>query len=114
MIFFSAVLLIQNIRPSPPADDSPDTASGEKITVDLRKFLLTIISSGLLVAGIAYLGFELAAFVFLFFILGQRTNRWIWALITSVIAVGIMYFVFVIILNVRLPLLFLPSYLNIF
>lgn len=111
--FFAVVLLFQKI-PNSGSGGGESAVDGGEPNTDLRQFFLTFLFSGLLIAGIAYVGFEPAAFAFLFGILGWRTKRWPWAFVTSLIAILIMYFVFVIVLNVRLPLLFLPPYLDIF
>jgi len=73
---------------------------------------VTVISVLALIAGMAFVGFEPAAFGFLFILLGWRTGRWVWAAITSIIAVGLMYLAFVALLKVHLPMLFLPKYLT--
>ena len=112
--FFAVVLLFQNISILRPRGESERAAESGVTSEGLRQFFMTFVFSGLLIAGIAFVGFEPAAFVFLFGILGWRTKRWLWAFVTSAIAIPIMYFVFVIVLNVRLPLLFLPPYLDIF
>lgn len=111
---FSVILLIQRIkeiRRLPPAKDLP--VDNEKVvSIDVKQFLLAFLFSGAVVAGIGYFGFEPAAFVFLFVLLGWRTGRWLWAFVTSVVAVGVMYLLFVPLLTVRLPLMFLPEYLD--
>ncbi len=112
--FFAVVLLFQNISISGSQSRSESSVDGGVTNSGFRQFFLTFLFSGLLIAGIAFVGFEPAAFAFLFGILGWRTKRWLWAFVTSAIAIPIMYFVFVIVLNVRLPLLFLPPYLDIF
>jgi hypothetical protein len=112
--FFAIVLLFQKNSTSRSQGGSEHSVDGGVTYAGPRQFFLTFVFSGLLIAGIAFVGFEPAAFAFLFGILGWRTKRWLWAFVTSAIAILIMYFVFVIVLNVRLPLLFLPPYLNIF
>lgn len=112
--FFAIVLLFQKISISGRRDESESPVDGGVASAGLRQFFLTFVLSGLLVAGIAFVGFEPAGFAFLFGILGWRTKRWLWAFVTSAIAIPIIYLVFVIALNVRLPLLFLPPYLDIF
>lgn len=118
MFLFSVILLLQKVRAprqAKTADEAPDQApKATTVTFDLNQLFLTVIYSGLLVAGIAFVGFEVSAFVFLLYILGRRTGRWVWSVITSLIAVAAMYFAFVILLQVRLPMTFLPTYLNIF
>lgn len=113
ILFFSVVLLIQTLR-TYHSNKKVNGGAGSIIEVDVVQFLIAIVCSGALVFCIAYLKFEIAGFAFLVTLLGMRTQRWIWAVSTSVIAVLIMYFVFVVVLKVRLPLLFLPEYLSIF
>jgi len=112
--FFAIVLFVQNIKNSGARDARDESADDSVAYAGVNQFLLTFLFSGLLVAGIAFIGFEPSAFAFLFGILGWRTKRWLWALVTSAISIPIIYFLFVIVLNVRLPLLFLPPYMDLF
>lgn len=108
LFLFSIILLIQRYRAwrrNSVADDE-DTI----VSINLTQFLLAFSFSGALVAGINYVGFEPATFLFLFILLGWRTGRWMWSFIVSVLSVGFMYLLFVAVLTVRLPLLFLPKY----
>lgn len=117
VFFFSMILLVQRVAALRKAKSDREVINAidnGKISIDVTQFFVALLFSGLLVGSMAFIGYELAAFGFLFALLGWRTRRWLWALITSVIAVAIMYFVFVVVLTVRLPLLFLPKYLNIF
>lgn len=118
IFIFSIVLLIQRLmalRKTPARDRGAETAGGDRmVRIDLAKFFQALAFSGAAVAGIGIVGFEPAAFVFLFAMLGWRTGRWVWAFVVSVVSVGIMYILFVPLLTVRLPLLFLPTHLNIF
>ncbi len=114
VFFFSLVLMFQKFRTTKPAGERGRAVGLSPRSPEVLRFFAILLYSGLLVAGIAYVGFETAAFVFLFGILWWRTRRWVWAFVTSAVAVPIMYFVFVIVLNVRLPLQFLPDYLDIF
>ena len=108
IIVFSLILLIQTyITRKISTKRSPET-----ITIDLFKLFITVLTSGLLVAGIDYIGFEIASFLFLFLMLYYRTNRVFWSFFTGAVTIIALYFIFVIILKVRLPLLFFPNYIG--
>ncbi|MFY0615242.1 MAG: tripartite tricarboxylate transporter TctB family protein [Hyphomicrobiaceae bacterium] len=111
VLLFSLVLLVQSATKFrlTEADQSALT-----VTIDLGQFIITIVLSGLMVAGLGYVGFEVSAFAFLIVLLGMRTSRWLWSVVVSAISVAIMYLVFVIALQVRLPLTFLPYHLDFF
>lgn len=112
MLVFAMLLLVQTVlgrrRQRAVAGEDPI------IKVKVAEFLQTVLGSGLFVAGIAWIGFEAPAFVFLFVYLGVRTGRWGRSAIIAAIAVVIMWFFFIILLRVRMPLLLLPEYLPIF
>ena len=65
-----------------------------------------------LLLGMHYIGSELSFFAFLFILLGMRTKRWVWSFVISVISSAVIYIVFVALLNVHLPVLFLPKYIT--
>ncbi len=111
IFFFSIILLIQRYREW--RNEHKKAEDDVVVTVDLSQFILAFVFSGAVVAGINYIGFEPATFAFLFILLGWRTGRWLWAFLASIVAVAVMYIVFVPILTVRLPLLFLPKYLDV-
>lgn len=111
MFVFGVILLIQSVRGS-KAEQISDDVAPPKVTIELSGFVLTLFYSALLVAGIWFASFEISAFAFLTYMLGIRTGRWPWSVITSIIAIAAMYVLFVLVLQVRLPLLFLPSYIN--
>ncbi|MFC1666030.1 tripartite tricarboxylate transporter TctB family protein [Pseudomonadota bacterium] len=114
IFLFSILLLAQKFIALRRAQIEKRATETESISIDVTQFFIALVFSGLLVGCMAVIGYELAAFGFLFALLGWRTGRWLWALLTSLIAVGVMYLVFVVVLTVRLPLLFLPKYLSIF
>lgn len=106
LILFGVILVIQRLRGRTPDDDSTNT-----VDVDVASFTVTVGSVLGLILVMDYVGFEPAAVAFLFILLGWRTGRWIWALITSVVAMLLMYLTFVALLKVQLPMLFLPKYI---
>lgn len=112
IFIFGLVLLINSVR-AVKAEAGGERQTKQTVSIDLWQFAATFFYSILLIAGIGYAGFELSTFAFLLFLLGRRSNRWVWAVITSVISVAIMYLVFIIVLKVRLPLMFLPNYIEI-
>lgn len=111
IFLFGLILLIRRLRSGRPREDDPDGSMNTGAVIDLASFGVTTLSVLALIAGMATVGFEPAAFGFLFILLGWRTGRWVWAGITSVIAVALMYLTFVALLKVHLPMLFLPKYI---
>jgi hypothetical protein len=116
MSVFAVLLLIQHVakgkrRTGKEAD--AQTVQAKHVSIDLVQFCVALFFSGAVVAGMHFIGFEAATFAFLFILLGWRTRRWFWVLITALISTGLMYLVFVTVLKVRLPLVFLPKYLTI-
>lgn len=107
MLVFSAILVIQRLRRR-KQDDIENSAT---VGVDVSSFIVTVVSVLGLILVMDYVGFEPAAVGFLFILLGWRTGRWVWALATSVIAMLLMYAIFVALLKVQLPMLFLPKYI---
>lgn len=107
MLLFGIILVVQRLRAREP-DNGDATAS---VAIDLSSFSVTVASVLGLILVMDYVGFEVAAVAFLFILLGWRTGRWVWALITSVVAMLIMYVTFVALLKVQLPMLFLPKYI---
>jgi hypothetical protein len=112
IFLFSLILLYQRLRRARPSEEygavDEDTAAVE---IDLSAFAVTVGSVLALVLAMAFIGFEPAAFGFLFLLLGWRTGRWVWAGVTSVLAVALLYVAFVALLKVQLPMLLLPKYL---
>ncbi len=111
ILIFSAVLLFQSFRNKAKANEEDPTRS-LTVDIELSGLIATIAYSGLLVIGIAFAKFEISVFVFLAYMLGIRTGRWIWASAVGLVSMGLMYLTFIILLKVRLPLLFLPEYLG--
>lgn len=111
ILIFSALLLLQSFRKKANATDD-DPTRARTVNIELSGLIATIAYSGLLVAGIAFAQFEISVSAFLAYMLGIRTGRWVWAAIVALISMVLMYFSFIILLKVRLPLLFLPEYLG--
>ena len=111
IFLFGLILLIRRLRGRHPRGGDPGGSTNTGAVIDLVSFGVTTLSVLALIVGMATVGFEPAAFGFLFILLGWRTGRWIWAGITSVIAVALMYLTFVVLLKVHLPMLFLPKYI---
>ena len=111
MFIFSFLLLLRSLRFSKAKTDTADKP-GKTVTIEIVGFVMTIVYSSLLVIGMAIAAFEISAFAFLAIMLGVRTGRWTWASITALISMLLMYAVFILVLRVRLPLLFLPDYIR--
>ena len=107
-LVFSIILFIQRALKARKNSGS----AKDKTRLDLPPFLLNFFLVGGLILGMARLGSEISFFAFLFILLGLRTGRWLWAASIAVISTLVIYAVFVGFLNVRLPLLFLPKYIN--
>lgn len=111
MFVFGVILLLQSLRGS-RAESLSDEVEEPGVSLEVSGLTLTILYSSLLVIGIWLASFEISAFAFLAYMLGLRTGRWPWAIATSIVAVLAMYALFVLVLQVRLPLLFLPWYIQ--
>ena len=107
-LFFCVVLLVQRLSQIKSESDQ----QANKIVIEFRPFFVTGGFVAGLILAMHYFGSEIAFFIFLFVLLGMRTKRWLWALIVSFISTAIVYIVFVALLNVHLPVLFLPQYIN--
>lgn len=107
IFIFSTLLLLQGLR-----NKAKSEGDGTRVNIELSGLIATIVYSSLLVAGIKFAAFEISVFAFLAYMLGIRTGRWVWAIVVALISMILMYFSFIILLRVRLPLLFLPEYLG--
>lgn len=116
MSVFAILLLIQHYvqaKNRKSNGEDAELAESERVSINVYQLFIALVFSGAVVAGIHFVGFEAAAFAFLFILLGWRTQRWVWALITALISTALMYLVFVTVLKVRLPLAYMPKYLTI-
>lgn len=111
MFVFSAILLLQTLR-RPASDQTKGEQRTKSVSIELSGFIVTLIYSSLLVIGIELASFEISCFAFLAYMLGLRTGRWPWSIVTALISTVCIYLLFVLALQVRLPLLFLPSYIS--
>lgn len=105
MFVFAVIMLTQSFR-------GGKSASDVTVTIELRSILTTALYTSLLVIGLELASFEIACFTFLAYMLWIRTGRWRWAIVTSLISTISLYALFVLALQVRLPLLFLPDYIS--
>ena len=107
-LIFCVVLIIQRFwRTSTEKEQKT-----EKVHVQFSQFFLIVLFVAGLIIAMHFIGSEIAFFAFLTILLGMRTQRWLWSAITSVVSTVIVYIVFVALLNVHLPVLFLPKYIN--
>src|SRR5262249_35848372 len=111
---FILIWLFQLLRPRQVPNDglSADTETDGTFQFEYRDYLITIAAVIAFVLGVDWLGFEITSFAILAILLYFRMQN-----ITSVIAISaittfVMYFVFVLLLNVSIPLAFLPSYIS--
>jgi hypothetical protein len=98
---------------SPPGHEeaAEKRAAAGEVRLDLAAFGLIVGSVFLLIAGIRLFGFEPAATIFLAALLGLRSGRWLRSLIIAAVSAIVMYFLFVQLLKVHLPLALFPRYL---
>lgn len=75
-------------------------------------FGVTLLAAVLFVQGLERIGFEITAFVLVAALLLQRTRSIVFSLVASALFVVVIWFTFVILLNVALPLQFLPLFLR--
>ncbi len=105
-LFFSVILLFQRIF------RAGRSSSKGRTSIDLPPFLASFFLVAGLIFAMVRIGSEISFFSFLFILMGWRTGKWFWAFMVAIVSTIVLYGVFVILLNVHLPLLFLPKYVN--
>lgn len=115
LLALAGALLVRGVirsRQTAPADSSKAQAGNKKpYEFDLVPFLLSLGGVLVLLVAMQWIGMEIATTVYLGILLWLGTRRPLWSAIMAVAGAAVMYVVFVHMLNVHLPLLFLPRYL---
>lgn len=115
ILICAAVIILQALKGS--RGKLPAKAPREDIEIDVRGLTVALaFVVGYLVV-FSMIGFEIATFLFLLGLLRVRVKAtgmraWIIASVVSALAVLVLYFCFVLLLGVEMPLLFLPEYVN--
>ncbi|KAA0969583.1 tripartite tricarboxylate transporter TctB family protein [Aureimonas fodinaquatilis] len=78
---------------------------------EYRDYIISIVSVVVYMFALDIIGFEISTFVFLLALLITRVSP-IWAFVSAFIATLVLYGTFVLLLNVSLPMLFLPRYVS--
>lgn len=103
-------LLFRN--PAPNHDLDPLAADPGRFEFEYRDCLVTAAAILALVYGIDLVGFELTCFLIFVVLLYPRLPNLPWVFGVAALTTIFCYVVFVLLLNVSLPLAFLPAYLN--
>lgn len=77
-----------------------------------RDFVLTIATIAGFIVALPVLGFEITSFALLLVLLGLRLNGWLTAVVAALATTAVFYVLFVLMLQVSLPLRFLPAYVS--
>lgn len=107
MIFLS-VLLIQ-IFMRAPADPATDAGGFD---FEVTDYVVTIAAISWFILGLSYFGFEVTSFTLIAALLIRRIGRPVLSLFSAAVATLLFWAVFVISLNVSLPLAFLPRFIS--
>jgi len=79
-----------------------------------REFILSVLAIGVFIALLPILGFELTTLITMFALLVVRLGGWLQALVVAMITMIACYGLFALMLNVSLPLRFLPAHVTFF
>lgn len=96
---------------SKSADANPAGTEEEITEFELSDLAVTSVVFLAYAFGLDTIGFEITNTVVLGGIIGVRTGRWLLAAVTGVLSSLVFYVLFVVAMDVDLPLLFLPRYL---
>lgn len=88
--------------------------TADSFVFEAREFTLTVLAIGAFIALLPILGFELTTLITMFALLVVRLGGWLQAFVVAVIAMVVCYGLFVLMLNVSLPLRFLPAHVTFF
>ncbi|HEY9215466.1 MAG TPA: tripartite tricarboxylate transporter TctB family protein [Ancylobacter sp.] len=100
-------------RHATPIDDpDPLVADAARFEFEYRNYFVTAVAILAFVFGIDQIGFELTCFLIFVVLLYSRLSSLAMVIGASLITTIFCYVVFVLLLNVSLPLAFLPAYIN--
>ncbi len=116
-IFILAWIAMVALRPRSEAAaaataDVDEPKDGPRFTFEWRDYLVTIAATLAFVYGMNLVGFEIAAFLVLAALLWTRMASPAIAIATAAVTMLVLYGTFVLLLNVSMPLLFLPRYVQ--
>ncbi len=105
---FAAMLLARRLA---SRRASQGAAGEDTVSIDLAAVAVAAGAGVLLTLALEMIGTEVAVFVYLLVMLGWRTGRWTTSAIAALVSALVVWFVFVIVLKVHLPLAVLPRYI---
>jgi len=97
-------------REPAPADSEGQPATGRVYEFDLVPFLLSLGGVLAMLALMQAAGLEIAVALYLGILLWVGSRRLVWSVVMALVGTAVIYLVFVHILGVHMPLLFLPRY----
>ncbi len=109
---FLVIWLIRLLVLHSPLSNDAKGWEDETFQFEYRDYLITILAVLAFVYGLDHIGFEITCFVVLGALLYPRLSSLTMTLAVSAATVLFIYLTFVLLLNVTVPLLFLPSYLT--
>lgn len=109
---FLVIWLVRLLVLRSPLSDDADAVEEETFLFEYRDYLFTIAAVLAFVIGLERVGFEITCFVVLGLLLYPRLSSLPMTIFASAATVLFIYFTFVLLLNVTVPLLFLPSYIS--
>ena len=99
-------------HPTPGTDSLIDAEDDAAFEFEYRDYFITIVAISAFVLGVDAIGFELTGFLIFAVLLYFRLPSLVMVVLVSFLATLVSYVVFVLLLNVSLPLAFLPAYIN--
>lgn len=88
--------------------------AADSLVFEGREFVFSVFVMGALIALLPILGFEITIFATMFVLLAFRLDGWLQALVVAFVTMIVCYGLFVLTLNVPLPLRFLPAHITFF
>lgn len=102
--------LMRSTRPAPQAASHEQSGEKSEFEFDLLPFLISLGGVLVMLAVMEATGIEIAAALYLGILLWVGTRRPLWSILMALVGTAVIYLVFVHVLNVHLPLLFMPRY----
>ena len=98
--------------PTPGTNSLIDAEDDRVFEFEYRDYLITIVAILAFVFGTEEIGFEATSFLVFAVLLYSRLSSIAMVVLVSLLSTLVCYLVFVLLLNVSLPLAFLPAYIN--
>lgn len=108
LLFWLARILVSQA----PVVDELGIEDDASVTLEYRDYIITIIATLVFVFALDLIGFEATCFAVLVALLHGRMPNLAVNLVVSALATIVFYAAFVLLLNVSMPLAFLPSYVS--